>query len=72
MISKCIKLPSINFKINFNFKFIRGVNHDQVVDALSRLLRKDQVVDIQITDKDCIITLRDELAKFSLMSHSQY
>lgn len=56
--------------VHFYHKFLRGVSETQVLEAVTRVLRKDQIVAIQITDKNCVITVVDELAKLCILTHS--
>ena len=54
--------------IQFSTKFFKGINHVEIVVELRRHIELDSINSIQLTEKDCIVSLKNEIAKDRLVS----
>ncbi|XP_062585155.1 uncharacterized protein LOC134246823 [Saccostrea cucullata] len=56
-----------NLSIHFSTKFYKGITHEDVLDGLKEKINIDDINAIQITEKECFVTLKSEQTKEQLL-----
>lgn len=53
--------------VNFETKYLKRLNHDEILNALRVQVDISHIQAIQLTEKKCIVTLKDDRTKTKLM-----
>ena len=56
-----------SLSVHFSTKFIKGLNHTEVLNQLETLVDKNTIKAIQLTEKDCVVTVNDRATKVKLL-----
>lgn len=56
-----------HLSVHFSTKFIKGITHEEVLNQTENVIDKSQIKAIQITEKDCVITVSEPIAKAKLV-----
>lgn len=57
-----------HLSIHFSNRFFKGITHEEILSALEEIIDKQSVKSIQITEKNCVITVTDFPPKEKLLS----
>lgn len=57
-----------HLSIKFNTKQFKGITHKDILDELEKHINLENVSAVQITETNCIVTLKDETTKNDLIS----
>ena len=53
--------------MHFSTKHIKDITHAEILDQIKRTIEIDRIKAIQITERDCIVTINGNLAKIKLL-----
>ena len=53
--------------MHFSTKHIKDITHAEILDQIKRTIEIDRIKAIQITERDCIVTVHDNHAKIKLL-----
>ncbi|XP_062581758.1 uncharacterized protein LOC134243508 [Saccostrea cucullata] len=58
---------SRHLSLHFSTKYFKGITHEDILNGLLEKVENNDIKAIQITESDCIITLRDSQVKENLL-----
>ena len=58
-----------NMSIHFNMRFFKGFKHEDIVNELEKEIQRDDIKSLQLTEKNCIVTLNSAQAKIRLLTN---
>ena len=53
--------------VHFSTTHIKGIAHAEILDQIERTIETDRIKAVQITERDCIVTVNGNLAKIKLL-----
>ena len=53
--------------VHFSTKHIKGITYAEILEQIERTIETDRIKAIQITERDCIVTVNDNHAKIKLL-----
>ena len=56
--------------VHFYHRFLKGLTHEKILGAIEQSIGRDKLKSIQILDKTCVITVKDENSKTTLLTES--
>ncbi|CAG2212346.1 CNBP [Mytilus edulis] len=57
-----------HLSIHFGISFTKGITHTDVLNELKTLVDQNEIQTIQITEKECIVTVHDQNTKHTLLT----
>ena len=57
-----------HLSVHFSTSFTKGIAHSEVLEEIEKLVEKNLIQSIQITEKNCIVTVFDPDTKHILLT----
>ena len=58
-----------HLSIHFNTRFFKGVTNEDILNEVDKIVETESIASIQLTEKDCIISLKNQTAKEKLVTN---
>ena len=57
-----------DLSIHFSRRFFNGLNHTEILDAVKSVVSRDNINAIQLTEKNCVVSMKEKSQKDLLLS----